>query len=393
MDEIIKKKIAIVFSYLIVGGTEESLINFINSIDRNRYEITLFTRRIPENYLKRLEGKVKICYITGTDIIDYDGNIIKDNTIKKVIINIIFKIKLHITKNNYKKNLFAYKTLPKYREAFDCAIAYKANYIEPPILLSILNTKKKITWVHSELSSNIVTIKEYSNCLNSFDKIFCVSQRLKQILIKYYPQTCKKSEVFYNILDIKKITDKSSERIDENDLFIDNTINIVTVGRISGEKGYDRIPDVMKQLVDNNYKIKWIIIGDGPDRERIENLIKEHNVENNVVLLGTRENPYPYMRACDIYVQPSYTEGYCTTTYEAKILHKPVVTTDVPGMREQFESGKNGLIAESSVDGLYDGIKKLIDEPELREKFIHNLENESMDNSGEIEKLYKFIEE
>ncbi|MPN33798.1 N-acetylgalactosamine-N,N'-diacetylbacillosaminyl-diphospho-undecaprenol 4-alpha-N-acetylgalactosaminyltransferase [bioreactor metagenome] len=199
--------------------------------------------------------------------------------------------------------------------------------------------------------------------------------------------------MFYNILDIKKITDKSSERIDENDLFIDNTINIVTVGRISGEKGYDRIPDVMKQLVDNNYKIKWIIIGDGPDRERIENLIKEHNVENNVVLLGTRENPYPYMRACDIYVQPSYTEGYCTTTYEAKILHKPVVTTDVPGMREQFESGKNGLIAESSVDGLYDGIKKLIDEPELREKFIHNLENESMDNSGEIEKLYKFIEE
>ena len=98
------------------------------------------------------------------------------------------------------------------------------------------------------------------------------------------------------------------------------------------------------------------------------------------------------MASCDIYVQPSYSEGYCTTTMEAKILHKPIVTTDVPGMREQFESGKDGLIVESSVDGLYEGIKTLLDNPDIAQGFIKSLESEILDNSGELEKLYRFID-
>ena len=111
-----------------------------------------------------------------------------------------------------------------------------------------------------------------------------------------------------------------------------------------------------------------------------------------VHLLGHQSNPYPYIQQCDIYVQPSYTEGFCTSTMEAKILGKPVVTTDVPGMREQFVSGENGLIVESSEDGLYQGIKQLLDHPELMAKIVQNLQAAPISNDEVLRQTMEVIE-
>lgn len=173
--------------------------------------------------------------------------------------------------------------------------------------------------------------------------------------------------------------------------FSKNTI--VTVGRLSPEKGQQMIPKSTRILLDQGYEIYWYLVGDGPLRAEVEQEIKKYDVQDHVILLGTKMNPYPYIKNCDIYVQPSFTEGYCTTTMEAKILHKPIITTDAPGMREQFVSGENGLIVEAMTpEAIADGVRQLLDHPELMEKFTNALKNETFDNSAELQKLYDLIE-
>ena len=135
------------------------------------------------------------------------------------------------------------------------------------------------------------------------------------------------------------------------------------------------------------------MVGDGPVRKKIEAEIRNNNVTDNVILLGTQENPYPYIKASNIYVQTSYAEGWCLTAQEAKILCKPVVTTDLPVMREQFTHMENGYITKGiSPESLFEGIKTLLDHPELCEKFVQNLSKETHDNTNELYKLYDFIE-
>ena len=153
------------------------------------------------------------------------------------------------------------------------------------------------------------------------------------------------------------------------------------------------IPKTARILLDAGYNIHWYLVGDGELREEIEEAIQKYNVQSHVILLGSKMNPYPYIKNCDIYVQPSFSEGYCTTTVEAKILCKPIVTTDAPGMREQFINGENGLIVDSMTpEALAKGIKMLLAHPEVMEKFQDALKKESYDNSKELRKLYDFME-
>ena len=195
--------------------------------------------------------------------------------------------------------------------------------------------------------------------------------------------------MLYNLLSTKEITLQSEDHVN----WIPQNTAILTVGRLVSIKGQAMIPRTTRLLLDAGYEVYWYLVGDGPLRETVEAEIQKYDVAEHVILLGTQTNPYPYIKNCDIYVQPSFSEGYCTTTMEAKILHKPIVTTDAPGMREQFVSGVNGLIVDAMTpEALSGGIRTLLDHPELREKFVENLSHEVCDNSGELQKLYDFIE-
>ena len=152
------------------------------------------------------------------------------------------------------------------------------------------------------------------------------------------------------------------------------------------------IPKTCRILLDMGHEFYWYLVGDGPLRTKIEQEICKYRVSDRVFLLGTKENPYPYIKNCDIYVQTSFSEGYCTTTMEAKILHKPVVTTNAPGMREQFVSGENGLIVDAMTpEALANGIASLLDHPALCEKIIKNLKQNPFDNLSERKKIYDLI--
>ena len=160
-----------------------------------------------------------------------------------------------------------------------------------------------------------------------------------------------------------------------------------------GEKGQIVIPETASLLKKSGIDFTWYIVGDGPVRNDIEQGIQKYHMENNICLLGTKENPYPYINACSIYVQTSTSEGWCLTTQEARILHKPCVVTDIPVMHEQFIDGVNGIIANGTdAAALYEGIMRLLSSQELRERIVNNLKAEPQDGAVEMQKLYDFLD-
>ena len=183
------------------------------------------------------------------------------------------------------------------------------------------------------------------------------------------PSTVGKSEVLLNIISKDLVCNMANEEINFDDKF--DGIKIVTVGRLSKEKGQDLAINALYKLINDGYKVRWYCVGEGNARGEYEKLIKEKNLENNFILLGANPNPYPYIKKSDIYVQTSRHEGYCLTLAEAKCLCKPIVTTNFIGAYEQIEDEINGFIVKpGDVDGYVEVLKKLILNKDLRKNMM-----------------------
>lgn len=390
-----KKKIVVLHPSLTMGGEEKVLINMLNSLDYTHIEVTLWLLESGGVLEKELTKDVRIKYL------DY-GKFFPENSWAKLIrfklkhfkLLAVFRILFYqilcfITKKPELKKIF---TLKQYglidKTSYDLFVEYHS-YRQDLLYwgLTRFKAKKRAIWVHGKdyLNPN-PDLRRYA--YNRYDYIFPVSKGTKEFFLERYPELGDKTEVFYNIQDINGILLKSEEPCTHEMLHP----AIVTVGRISPEKGMDRIPECLEKLCNVGYNVHWYIIGDGPDREKIEIVSKEKNLLENLHFLGIQKNPYPYMKNCDIYVQPSKTEGFCTTTLEAKVLKKPIIVTDVPGMREQFVDGETAIILkEQSMDELFKEVKNLLDNPELREKLTISLSKVGNAVSNDLSQLYSLL--
>ena len=169
----------------------------------------------------------------------------------------------------------------------------------------------------------------------------------------------------------------------------EDAIQIVTVGRLSAEKHIEDVIYAMKKLIsDNVLNLKWYIIGDGELYNDIKNKIHDLGLENYIFMLGKKTNPYPYMKKCDLYVQPSRYEGKAVTVTEAQILNKPVLITNYPTAKSQVKDGYDGLICELSVEGIARGIEGLFNNKNKLKILEDNCKSSDYSNSFELEKLY-----
>lgn len=294
-------------------------------------------------------------------------------------------------RNFGKKAVYQARCRKMFPGEYDCAIAYQMITNDVTVVtLEKIRAKRKLLWLHGKKNFREQDLAFYDNLYAKADKIVCVSLETEDRFRSLMPKCADKTVTIHNFYDIPFIRSQAlapAEGMETQP----GAVSIVSVGRISKEKGFDRVPPVMQALTDAGYDVHWYIVGDGNKRAEVETDIRARLLENRIHLLGHRSNPFPYVRQCDIYVQPSYTEGFCTSTMEAKILFKSVVTTDVPGMREQFVSGENGLIVESSVDGLVSGIRQLLDHPELRQKIVETLHKEPISNEETLRKTMAVI--
>ncbi|EOU1715355.1 glycosyltransferase [Clostridium perfringens] len=373
------KKIAIVTRRMVAGGIESALISMLEKINKNKYEVTLFVMAEGGEFIEYIPDWVKIVPIYG----------VEKSLARKVFNNVkrgrflnAFKVGFYSIKSmkvnqGYESEKYLAKTLQKVDDEFDIAIAYHVPASFPVIYTSdFINAKQKFAWVHSDVEVYKKELERYIEYYDKFDKIYCVSKYAMNKFNNQYPHLKNKTRVFYNIINTKKIYNLANEFKAFEDNF--TGIRILTVGRLTEQKGQDIIPNIIKQLKKDNLSFKWYLVGDGELGSNLKELIKKEDIEEELILLGTKTNPYPYFSKCDIYVQPSRHEGYCITLAEAKLFNKPIIATDFVGAREQIVNEKNGLIVEFDRNCIKNSIKRLINDEKLRAKFSKNLSNSNI---------------
>ena len=394
-----KKKILFMVSSMNIGGVEKSLLSLLAVIPKEKYEITILTLDKKGGFLEYIPNNVKLI---EAEWFKYIKPIIMDspqNIIKRYIKNYEFlKIPSFIysyfkskkTNDRYIYYKHVLKSISECKEKYDVAIAYAGpTEIIDAYISHKVKAEKKIAWVHFDISKHKINKKLYNNLYERFDKIFAVSNECKKKLDEIIPAVRNKSEVLFNIVSEDLINEMSESYVDFDDNY--KGIKIITVGRLSKEKGQDLAIKALAKLKKDRYDVKWYCIGEGNSRQEFEQLIKEYNLENDFLLLGATSNPYPYIKNADIYVQTSRHEGYCLTLAEAKVLNKPIVTTNFIGAYEQIKNNENGIIVSCNENDLADAIRKLIDEKEICSKFSKKLREEKIDTTNEVNKLLDYI--
>ena len=327
------------------GGAEKVLQNLVNNMDSEKFDITVQTvwKEDPKGLLNK-NIRYKYIYPVYSKLNNYKYRF-------SVLLKTIYP--LHI-KDNY-----------------DIEVAYLECGATKVISTSTNKKAKKIAWVHCDLSkkiSNIDSFKKKSiKWYKSFHKIVCVSRDVEKSFKSIYGNELD-TEVIYNVIDDYSIRKKSDEIVD--DFSFDEKIpTIVSVGRLSTQKRFDRLIEAHKILLEEGFLNNLLIIGEGSERERLEQLIKDSGIQETVTLLGFKSNPYPYIKKADILACSSDYEGFSSFVAEGLILGKAIATTNCGGMEELLGSSQYGIITDCDEKSLSEGIKKLLADISLKEEY------------------------
>lgn len=391
-----KKKIIFFIGSMIAGGVEKSLVELLNVLDYEKYIVTVCLKDNSGDMRELINPKAIIKLWDDNCTMSTQKVLISQFCrfqLWQGLIGIFNRILARKYRNFYELGIwYSVKCMaPIDNEIYDYAIAYHDgdNHVVANTIYRI-RAKRKILWVHSRVIREENLLNFYDREYAKFNYVICVSETVRQFFEGKYPKAAKRTLVIHNCINsqmIRKLADGAVDDILEKE-------SILTVGRLSKEKGQDMIPKTARLLLDMGYKLVWYVVGEGDLRKTIETEIVKYNVKNNVILLGAKLNPYPYMKLCDIYVQPSLSEGCCVAVEEAKILHKPMVVTGDPSFNEQITNGVTGMIATGkSPEALCVCIAKLLESNELREKIVKNLQNKEYNNHEEMQVLYDIFDE
>lgn len=383
------KHIAILLPAMRMGGAEKICLNFLEFL-KSDYQLTLILNKKEGELLDNVPSCVDIIEDTLLDFIDIVKKDIKELNIKYLLKDFIYYMRIKLGKNTEKNYRYLVSRTPSIEGYYDCAIGYVANVSTQIFCLGDrINANKKIAWIHGE-TTELKDTDLFSKYYEDFDKIFAVSKVTKEHFISRFNTCESKVDVYYNPINKDEIIYKSNAPKEFE--FDNSVVNIVTVGRLSPEKGIDMIPSIVSKLISESINIHWYIVGDGSYMNELKKQIEINEIKSYITLVGNQINPYPFIRSCDIYVQPSYEEGYSTTICEAGILGKAIIGTSTSGgIREQIEDNVSGLIAEPNVDSLLEKIKKLILNDDLIKKLERNVKLKDFSNANEFNKLKNIL--
>lgn len=269
---------------------------------------------------------------------------------------------------------------------YDLAISF----LEPHYICAHkVRAKKKIAWMHTDYSSIDVDVEAGYKVWSQFDAIAAISQDCRNSFAKKFPALINRLVLIENINPFELIEKQAAEHDVSEELF--GHIKLLSVGRFCIAKNFDNVPDICRRLLEAGLDVKWYIIGYGGDEPLIRQRIADSHMEDRVILLGKKENPYPYIKACDLYVQPSRYEGKCVTVREAQILGKPVVITNYATSSSQLEDGVDGVIVPTDNEGCAEGIAALLWDRKKMMQLSENCKARDYSNASEVEKIYQLM--
>ena len=401
-----KPRIFIAMHYMEIGGAETALVGLLNALDPARVDVDLFLydhrgemmQFIPEwiNLLPQIP-KYSVLERPIVELVKRGfWGIAAGRLWAKYISKVAYKRSGSKLENNGgldKMSKCTTPLLPKINQSvtYDLAISFLTPH---RIVAEKVKAKKKIAWIHTDYTRVWVDAEDELKVWQKYDYVASISGDVTNTFLQVFPSLAPKIVEIENILSPTFVRKRAELQNVDKEIRHEGTITLLSVGRFSDAKNYDNVPDICKRLInETKLNIKWYIIGYGGDEALIRKKIKEAGMEEHVILLGKRSNPYPYIKACDIYVQPSRYEGKSVTVREAQMLCKPVVVTNYPTAPSQIRSGIDGVIVPMDNEGCAHGLAEVICDKPLQERIIAHLKTHDYGNESEVEKIYTLINE
>ena len=400
-----KPKIFINMHYLEVGGAERALLGLLNAMDTNRVDVDLFINQHTGDFMPLIPDNVNL-------LPEMRGYNAIERPMKQIFLEGqlgVFWGRLRARRQHAKYN----KTLTGMARRMDCsAFQYVADAVQPflpslerlgeydlaisfitphNIVLNKVKSKKKIAWIHTDYSAIHVNVDKELPVWAGYDYIASISPDCKRSFLKLFPSLEKKIVDIENILSPEFVRQQAKLFDASNEMQSDG-LKLLSVGRYTQAKNYENVPDIARRIVNAGYSdLRWYIIGFGGLESLIRQKIAEAGMENHVILLGKKDNPYPYIKACDIYVQPSRYEGKSVTVREAQILCKPVIVTNYTTAGSQIRDGIDGVIVPLDNEACANGIINVVENKELLNSISAWLSTHDYGNESEVEKIYNIF--
>lgn len=392
-----KKKILFIMPSMFIGGAERSLLGLLEAIDYTQYDVSLFLYRHEGEFLAYIPDQVNLLPPMkeyGTFDVPI-RSLLFSRRWRFGLARLISKaaLKTHCLISGEKKGVwmsmqytarYLLPLLPEIPGEYDLGVMFLG--VADPLIHKV-KAKKKVTWCHTDYDTLYPNKEMDRKTYEAVDYVVFVSDACREKMTRFYPALTDKTRVIENILG-KKLLLQQAEVPVKDMPHLDDGYRLLSIGRFSEAKNFDNVPNICKSLLDAGLHVKWYLIGYGGDEELIRQKILEAGMEEHVILLGKKENPYPYIKACDLYVQPSRYEGKCVTAREAQTLGKPVVITCYATSASQLEEGVDGVIVPMDNEGCAAGIADLLRDPARMERLSQTCKSRDYSNRQEVEKLY-----
>lgn len=404
-----KKDILLVINTLGRAGAETALVALIKRLDPEKYNIYLYVCLGQGELIRDIPDYVMVLNQ------DYDESSVLTADGKKQLKSRVFKMlftreaafrNIPYIISNTVHNLMEHRKVSVdkllWSVVADAGAAYAGDrhydlavaYIEGAAAYFVdryVNADKKAGFIHVDYGMAGYSRRLDRECYDRFDKVFTVSDEVKDSFLKIYPECEDKTEVFHNLIDIDSVKSKA-EMFVPDDIDTDSQkIRILTVCRLTTQKALEVSIGAMKILKDKGIDAVWYVVGDGPERDRLSDLIRQYDVADRFILLGSRDNPYPYYKACDIYVHATKYEGKSIAIQEAQIIGLPIIASDCSGNREQIIDGVDGILCEFSEAGIAQAVTDMIADRRNWDEYCENASKKVCDNSGELNRLYELL--
>ena len=397
-----KMRVFISMHYMELGGAEISLIGLLQALDYSKYDVDLFVHRHQGELMAFIPKEVNVL----PEITAYA-------CIESPLTEAIRRRQFGVVWGRLKAKWRARRYQPRNAALPQCAIfQYVAQEVEPYLpslehygeynlaisylqphnyVLGKVKAKKKICWIHTDYTKVEFDVDAELPIWTAYDHIVSISPDVTKTFLRIFPSLENRIVEIENILSSEFVRKRAEETdVSEEMPRYDKRVNILSVGRFSEAKNYDNVPDICRRVRVQGVDLRWYIIGFG-DVSLIRQKIHEAGMEEYVILLGKRTNPYPYMKTCDIYAQPSRYEGKSVTVREAQMLCKPVVITNYPTAKSQIQDGIDGVIVPMDNEGCAKGIADFIKNKQLQDDIVNYLHEHDYGNVDEVEKIYRMI--
>lgn len=397
-----KKKLLMVSHALELGGAERSLIGVLDALDPQIWDIDLFLLRHEGELMDAIPPYVNLLpQIPSYTVL---ARPMKDTLREGHVLLTSARFAGRIAADRYAKehkytesavdleysHKFTCPFMPKIQpnKEYDLAISFLTPHY---FVAKKVRAKKKIAWIHTDYSCVQVDILSETAMWQAYDHIASISNAVTESFLTIFPSLKDRIILLENVLPEHLVKKQSEAFSVESEMFAKGC-QLVSIGRYCTAKNFDNVPDICSKLLEKGLKVTWYLIGFGPDEQLIRQKISEAHMEDHVILLGKRENPYPYIKACDLYVQPSRYEGNAVTVREAQMLGKPVVITRYATSASQLEDNVDGVIVPMDNEGCARGIAALLRDSEKMAYLARNCRQRDYTNATEVDKLYALME-